>query len=71
MSKWLDMLIGKTVINYRYELEERAAIFEFSGQESECEHRAIASFVKDHEKCFRNDILTINGETYLKLKEYF
>lgn len=71
MSKWLDMLVHGKEVDYRYVLEERAAIIEFDGQESRSEHRAIASFVKDNEECFKNDIVTINGEFYLKLQGYY
>ena len=71
MSKWLDLLTqGKDVEDCSCELEERTAIMQFDGQEPECQHRAVISFIKDNEECFRKYILIINGEHYLRLKGY-
>lgn len=70
MSKWLDMLVHGKEVDHRYALEERAAIIEFDGHELGSEHRAIASFVKDNEECFKEDLIIINEEFYLKLQGY-
>lgn len=70
MSKWLDMLIHEQNADTRYELEERAAIIEFDGHESESEYRSLMLFIEDNKVCLQKHIVTINGERYLRLKEY-
>ena len=75
MSKWLRMLTDneedyEDYVDYLYELEERAAIIRYDGQESEYERRAVVSFIKDNEECFRKYISIINGEHYLRLNDY-
>ncbi len=69
MSKWLDMLVHGKDINCRYELEERTAIIQFDGEESECEYKALLDFVNENRESLKKRIQTIDGEEYLRLKE--
>lgn len=69
MSKWLDMLVHGKDINCRCELEERTAIIQFDGEESECEYKALLDFVNENREKLKNHIQTINGEEYLRLRE--
>ena len=79
MSKWLDKLMHKTESheienhkseeNFRYALEERAAIIQFDGEESECEYKALLDFVNENRESLKKRIQTIDGEEYLRLRE--
>jgi len=74
MSKWLDKLVCKTKSgeneqDFRYDLDERTAIIQFDGEESECEYKALLDFVNENRKSLKKRIQKINGEEYLRLKE--
>ncbi|MDR2782096.1 MAG: hypothetical protein LBB21_06645 [Holosporaceae bacterium] len=69
MSKWLDKLtLGKS-IDYQHVLEEREAIIQYDGKEPESEYSAVLLFINDNRERLQRHIISINGESYLKLKE--
>ena len=78
MSKWLDKLIHKiesheienhkSEEDFRYALEERAAIIQFDGEESECEYKALLDFANEEIDSLKKHVQIINGESYLRLE---
>jgi hypothetical protein len=69
MSKWLDKLtLGKS-IECQHILEERAAIVQYDGKEPESEYSAVLLFINDNRERLQKYVVTVNGGSYLKLKE--
>ncbi|GHU22124.1 hypothetical protein FACS189472_14990 [Alphaproteobacteria bacterium] len=67
MSKWLEKLMDDKAIECRDALEERAAIVQYDGKESESEYLAVSMFVDENKDIFKKHMVNINGEPYLKL----
>jgi hypothetical protein len=68
MSKWINQLTQAQAINHYYDLEERAAIMEYDGKETESEYLAISMFVKANMDRLQKYIAKdSNGNFFLEL----